>query len=101
MHYVEILDEDKMDLVDLVPACGEICAESYCREHGIPYEGWNGCHEGADYPEYCGHCGTRVSVGLESECDSDCLPFVVGTTEHAGKVCAHGVPLGVAPGDVA
>lgn len=101
MHYVEILDEAGLDLVDAVPACGESCAMAYCEQHGIEYAGWNGCHEGADYPEYCGYCGTRVSVGLESECDADCVPFVVGTWEHVGKVCAHGVPLGVAPEDVA
>lgn len=65
MHVLDIYEND--DLVDYVPFCSDACHREYCTTHNIPYEGWNGCHEGGDAPEFCSHCG--VFAGGAPECE--------------------------------
>ena len=61
MHYHPI--EDKYgDLVDLTPYCSDYC---HREGEGKDYQGWNGCHEGADYDQECANCG-EVLPGLET-----------------------------------
>jgi len=60
MHYY-MLEDKTGDLVDLVPFCSDYCHQDYCRRTGKTYEGWNGCQEGSDYPQYCNQCGELVS----------------------------------------
>lgn len=95
MHY--ILEPDAA-----IPACSDGCAREYCDRAGIPYAGWNGCHEGPDYPEYCAMCGVRCAVGIESECSADCMPTSVGILpgNYAGEYCPHGHALAIDPAEL-
>jgi len=46
-----------------VPFCSDGCHYWYCRENGLEYEGWNGCHE-HPYADECRECGTLIQ-GVE------------------------------------
>lgn len=92
MHYHHI-EDDKGDLIDLVPFCGDSCHRQWCDDNHVAYGGWNGAHEGADYPEFCACCGVIASVGLENEDACDCQRdnVVAGRFLSAeGEKCEHG-----------
>jgi hypothetical protein len=57
-HYYEV-EDDKGDLIDLVVFCSDFCHQSYCRENGKEYGGWNGCHE-LEFTTPCESCGEQV-----------------------------------------
>ncbi len=62
MHYLE-LDDERGDLVELVPFCSDSCHKDYCDQTDETYRGWNGAHEGSDGVEFCALCGV-VAGGL-------------------------------------
>jgi hypothetical protein len=59
MHYIE---DEQGDVVDIVPYCSDYC---HREGEGTDYQGWNGCHEGADYDQECANCGDLIP-GLET-----------------------------------
>lgn len=89
MHYHE-RDDERGDLVELVPFCCDSCHVEWCRVKGIEYGGWNGAHESADYSEYCANCGVIASAG-EDSCEHQQDNVIVNrfTTEE-GETCEHG-----------
>ena len=103
MHY--ILTES-----DAIPTCSDACSRDYCEQAGIPYEGWNGCHDGPEcvddcvpyYPEYCAACGVRCNIGFASECVDDCVPFErnILPGNYAGEYCPHGHALAIDPAEL-
>jgi len=58
MHYIE---DEQGDVVDIVAYCSDYC---HREGEGEDYQGWNGCHEGADYDQECANCGDSIP-GLE------------------------------------
>lgn len=84
-HY---LYDDEGDLTDVVPFCCDACHREWCGAQGEEYDGWNGCHEGADYPQWCANCGARCGIGIETDCDGDCVP--VGVYPPYDRKCEHG-----------
>jgi hypothetical protein len=97
MHYCQVEDSHG-ELVELVPLCSDTCHRDYCERHGLDYAGWDGCHEGSDYPEWCAACGIRASAGLSTECANDCMPIVVAIIgEPPSGKCPHGYPHYIAP----
>lgn len=88
MHY-HLITDDTGDVVDLIPFCSDACHQEYCRDHGVPYGGWNGCHEGGDSCEFCANCG--VFAGGTAECECQVRSFVVNRfPSSTGEVCKHG-----------
>jgi len=61
MHY-HFVKDDHGDVIDNIPYCSDWC---HREGEGEYYEGWNGCHEGADYAQECANCG-EVIPGLET-----------------------------------
>jgi len=59
MHYFMPKDQDQ----DPQPCCSDYCHQQVA---GDDYEGWNGCHEGADYDQECANCGDII-LGIESQ----------------------------------
>jgi hypothetical protein len=87
MHY-HYIEGATGDLIDLVPFCSDDCHRSWCADTGEEYI-WNGCHEGADYPEYCAQCG--VYAGGTPECDCQRYNVLVNRLRcDAPEICAHG-----------
>jgi hypothetical protein len=87
MHYHHV-EDDGGDVVDLVPFCCDSCHRDYCRENGLEYGGWNGCHEGSDSAEFCANCGTYA--GGAADCDCQTNNVVVGRfLSKRGERCRH------------
>ena len=61
MHYQLIKDKNG-DIVDAIPYCSDFCHRV---GSGDDYEGWYGCHEGADYDQECAECGETIK-GIET-----------------------------------
>jgi hypothetical protein len=88
MHYHHI-EDDRGDLVDLVPFCCAACNQSWCRDNGMEYQGWNGCQEGSDYPEWCANCGGYAGGAIE--CEHQRNNVVVNRfLSEEGEKCSHG-----------
>jgi hypothetical protein len=92
-----LVEDDRGDLVEVVPLCSDSCHRDYCRARGVDYGGWNGCQEsGSD--EWCAQCGIRCGIGSdESECSAECLPVVVNILGPIAGGCAHGRPFWIDP----
>jgi hypothetical protein len=91
MHY-HIIEDEAHEMIDIVPLCSDSCHRQWCEKTGLPYEGWNGAHEGADYPEYCACCGVIAGTGSESDA-CDCLRDNVVVNRFlskTGEKCQHG-----------
>jgi len=94
MH-AHIVENGPGNVVDVIYFCSDGCHRDYCRAHpDLPYEGWNGCHEGGDSVEFCAQCG--VVAGGTYECDHQRDDVVVGRFvcddgEKCG--CGHWVQL--------
>lgn len=69
MHYHHLTERG--EVVDLVPFCCDACHRDWCEAEGIAYDGWSGCHEGSDYPEWCASCGTFAGGTAECDCQRD------------------------------
>lgn len=63
-HYYEV-DDANGDLIDLVVLCSDYCHQSYCRDNGKEYGGWNGCHE-QEFSTTCQYCGAEIQ-GIHAE----------------------------------
>ena len=88
MHYHYITDAHG-DIVEAVAFCSDSCHREWCRENDQEYGGWNGCHEGGDYPEFCAQCG--VYAGGTPQCDCQANNVVVNRFPSAqGEKCEHG-----------
>jgi len=96
MHYRQTEDAQG-DLIDLVPFCCDSCHQAWCAHYGEAYDGWNGCQEEADYPQWCAMCGVRCALGTEEPCVVECLPLVMNLLTPTPGACAHGIPYYVAP----
>ena len=60
MHECLIEDENG-ELVDAIPLCSDFCHRAYCEEHGIEYQGWNGCKEpDLESITKCAHCDDTI-----------------------------------------
>lgn len=57
-----LYENEQGDVVDAVSLCTDWCHQQYCEAHGLPYEGWNGCHE-VDAPQWCAYC--EENIGLD------------------------------------
>lgn len=64
-HY-RTLEDKQGDLIDLIPFCGDACHRDYCLEHGLEYQGWNGCHE-TSYDQICAKCRYIIAADIEGE----------------------------------
>lgn len=90
MHYHYVNDESG-DLCDTIAFCCDPCHRAYMDAHPDlgEYQGWNGCHEGGDSPEFCANCG--VFAGGTPECDCQRDNVLVGRfASEAGEKCIHG-----------
>ncbi|KKK84661.1 hypothetical protein LCGC14_2781130 [marine sediment metagenome] len=63
MHYL-CIEADNGDLVDLIALCSDFCARRYALLTGVPYHGWNGCHE-LEFTQPCEQCGTTM-MGIQA-----------------------------------
>lgn len=89
MHIHEITDS-RGELIDVVPFCSDNCHRDYCDFMGVTYSGWNGCHDGPDYSEWCVMCGTIASCGEEAcECQRE-NTLVNRFRVPYGELCQHG-----------
>ena len=89
MHYHTVEDESG-DTIDLIPFCSDACNRAYCKQHGLQYQGWYGCHEGSDYPEFCANCGVYAG-GLAPQCDCHAHNVIVNRfPSDTGERCEHG-----------
>lgn len=88
MHYHHVADPSG-DITDLIPFCSDACHRDWCAETGASYEGWNGCHEGPDYPAFCASCG--VFAGDAPQCECQAYNVVVNRFRcDAPEICEHG-----------
>lgn len=89
MH-VHIIKNGPGNVVDVVPFCSDACHRDWCAEHSnCPYEGWNGCNEGSNGPEFCTNCG--VFAGGTPECEHQRDNVVVNRFRcDEGEKCDHG-----------
>lgn len=87
MHYHHV--KENGELVDLVPFCCDSCHRAWCEENGVAYDGWFGCHEGSDSPEFCACCGVYAGGGIECDCQCDNVVVNRFRSEH-GEKCEHG-----------
>jgi hypothetical protein len=88
MHY-HYIEDNKGDLVDLVPFCSDSCHVAWCESNAETYGGWNGCQEGGDSVEFCANCG--VVTGGTYECDEQRDNVVVNRVLSTdGEKCSHG-----------
>lgn len=89
MHYYFVEDE-RGELVALVPFCCDSCHQQWCEKNGVEYLGWNGAHEGADSAEYCAHCGVVANAGNDG-CDCQRDNVVENRfPSTTGERCQHG-----------
>lgn len=97
MHIAEYIEDSKGDILEYVEVCSDSCHRDYCDRVGIVYGGWNGSHE-SDINTYCAQCGVRIAVDIESDCDGNCIPYVVNIicADH-GDYCAHGIHQSINP----
>lgn len=65
MH-AHIVENGAGNVVDVIYFCSDACHQDYCDGYDdLPYEGWNGCHEGGDSVEFCASCGVVAGGGYE------------------------------------
>lgn len=73
MHY-HFINDDRGELLDIMPFCCDSCHQQWCKENGAEYGGWNGAHESGDYGDYlefCAQCGTVAGGPYECDCQRD------------------------------
>ena len=90
MH-IHIVENEHGHIQDTIPFCSDPCHRAYCASHPDigAYGGWNGCHEGGDYPEFCAACG--VYCGGTPECEHQRDNVLVNRfTSETGEKCEHG-----------
>lgn len=88
MHIHEI-DDANGDLLTVFAFCSDSCHQDWCTATGEAYGGWNGCHEGGDYAEYCASCGVFAGGAANCECQSSNVVVNRFITVD-GEVCEHG-----------
>lgn len=87
MHYHYIIDADG-NIIDQIPFCCDAYHRDYCDANGLDYGGWNGAHEGGDFPDWCANCGTYA--GGTPECDCQQNNVVVNRIpSEKGIKCEH------------
>lgn len=59
MAHLFLIEDGQGDLVDFVAFCSDWCHQSWCRENGKEYQGWNGCQE-TSWSVPCASCGDKV-----------------------------------------
>lgn len=58
--HLHFWEDDNGELVDATVFCSDHCHRFYCHDKGVPYTGWNGCHE-VDAPQWCAYCEEAIS----------------------------------------
>lgn len=85
MHEM-IVEDERGDVVDLLPFCSDSCHRAYAGER---YAGWNGANE-LEHTDYCAACGVVIPCD-DGTCDCQMRNVVVNRfrTED-GEQCDHG-----------
>jgi hypothetical protein len=75
MRYVNMIEDDRGDLVDIEVYCSADCFERGTGREAFGHA-WP-CPEQADYRQYCPTCGTCTVVAIEDE-SFDSWPIEAG-----------------------
>ena len=63
MSHIHETEDDNGDIIDRYWFCSDTCHRFWCGDAGVPYGGWNGCHElVSDSPVPCQECGRALNV---------------------------------------
>lgn len=55
MAHFHRFEDDRGDLVEVYVFCSDFCHRCWCDMMGVPYGGWDGCHE-LEFDDLCVGC---------------------------------------------